>query len=116
MWEARRCLQEGRVPWPWLRGDDNEDDALPSASVVFVAAVDDPANATAIIAGRGGGVQAAGGDGVGYAMLSSLFDDTVRDYHASFATDMPTYYPMGSHAPSTTRITLTLPAPTIASA
>ena len=116
MWEARRCLQEGRVPWPWLRGDDNEDDALPSASVVFVAAVDDPANATAIIAGRGGGVEAGGGDGVGYATLSSLFDDTVRDYHASFATDMPTYYPMGSHAPSTTRITLTLPAPTIASA
>jgi hypothetical protein len=50
---------------PARSGDDDDDDALPSASV-FVAAVDDPANATAIIAGRGGGVEAVGGDGVGY--------------------------------------------------
>ena len=43
---------------------------------------------------------------VGYATLSSLYDN-VRDYHASFATDMPTHYPTGSHAPSTTTITPT---------
>jgi hypothetical protein len=123
-----------------LRNANVEDDALPSVSVIFYAvtptspeagAVDDPT-------GRGGGVEAGGGDGEVTTLDPNhpARSDTVRE---SFATDMPTHYPMGSHAPSTTRITLTytpsatgslfptssicekkvmtrLPAPTIASA
>jgi hypothetical protein len=81
---------------------------LPSVSVIFFAvtptspeagAVDDPT-------GRGGGVEGGGGDGEVTTLDPNhpARSDTVR---ASFATDMPTHYPMGSHAPSTTRITLT---------